>query len=185
MRKVAVLLALLCLISPPAFAHKVIFAVYDNGETIEGEIGFSNGDMAPGAVVEYFDSAQKKLGEFTSDQDGIFTGPLTGKGTYLFKVNLGAGHVAEALLERGTATANQASPIAATPGMADPNLEKMIRRAVTEQVTPLRKELAAYKEKNDLQKILGGLGYILGLAGIGFYFSARQKLKKAAKDTTT
>ena len=171
-------LLMLVFFSSAAQAHKVVFAVYDEGETVEGEVGFSNGDMAAGALVEYFTPDGKKLGETKSDQDGLFTLPLRGKGSFLFKANLGAGHIGEAVLNRaGGATPTVAKTASKSPVTAE--LEKLIERGVARQIKPLRKELAAYKEENDLQKILGGLGYIIGLAGIGFYMAARQKLKKA------
>ena len=52
----------------------------------------------------------------------------------------------------------------------------VIAEAVRDEIRPLRREIAAYKEKNDLQTILGGLGYILGLFGLGFYIAARRKM---------
>lgn len=48
-------LALILLFLMPvhsALAHKVIASVYASGDVIEGEIGFSNGDMAPNELVE-------------------------------------------------------------------------------------------------------------------------------------
>ncbi|NIY97843.1 cobalt ABC transporter permease, partial [Salipiger sp. HF18] len=48
--------------------------------------------------------------------------------------------------------------------------------AVRDEVRPLRREIAAYREHNDLQSILGGIGYIVGLFGLGFYLAARRKL---------
>ena len=63
-------------------------------------------------------------------------------------------------------------------------LKGEIAKAVRREVKPLRKEIAAYKEKNDFQTILGGIGYILGLTGIGFYFAARRQTKAAKPDKT-
>ncbi len=180
MRSLSVFFVCFLLGISSAYAHKVIFAVYDEGDSVEGEVGFSNGDMAPDAMVEYFDSNNQKLGDVKSDQDGLFKIPLKGTGPFLFKANLGAGHVAEYLLEREGAAAASAVQNNVTTGQnlaATGDLEKLVSRSVTAQIKPLRKELAAYKEQNDLQKILGGLGYIFGLAGLGFYFAARQKLK--------
>ena len=64
---------------------------------------------------------------------------------------------------------------AVAAGLTAEQLAALIRR----EVRPLRQELAAYKEKNDLQTILGGIGYIAGLFGCGFYFAARQRLRNA------
>ena len=40
----------------------------------------------------------------------------------------------------------------------------------------LEAEIAAYREHNDFQTILGGIGYIVGLFGLGFYLAARRRL---------
>ena len=62
---------------------------------------------------------------------------------------------------------------------ASADMRAMIAEAVRDEVKPLRREIAAYKEKNDLQAVLGGIGYIVGLFGIGFYLAARGKLRQA------
>lgn len=51
-----------------------------------------------------------------------------------------------------------------------------IAEAVRDEMRPLRREIAAYREHNDFQTILGGIGYIVGLFGLGFYVAARRKL---------
>ena len=48
----AALALALALGAGPAAAHKVIASAYPSGPEIEGEIGFSNGDMAKNATVE-------------------------------------------------------------------------------------------------------------------------------------
>ena len=45
-----------------------------------------------------------------------------------------------------------------------------------DEMRPLRREIAAYREKTELTAILGGLGWIAGLCGVGFYLAARKKL---------
>lgn len=191
--------ALACLLSAPfsasAWAHKVIASVYAEGDVIAGEIGFSNGDMAPDAVVEVFDPAGNRLGEARTDADGAFTFRPSQKVPHVFRSNLGAGHVAEVTMEvedlpaMGGAVAQGAAP-ASTAGVAVvassqgapasalsmDEQEKILSGVVQKQLLPLRRELAAYKEKNDIQSILGGIGYIFGLFGLGFYIAARRKL---------
>ena len=44
------------------------------------------------------------------------------------------------------------------------------------ELRPLRQELTAYKNKSDFQSVLGGIGYIFGLFGLGFYIAARRKM---------
>lgn len=197
------------LAASPAKAHKVIASVFASGTLIEGEIGFSNGDMAGNTVVEVFDEAGVKLGEATTDADGFFTFQPMKRVVHVFKANLGAGHVAEVrmeLEELPVIEGDSAQTISPASGAGDgvapiPSKEmqtsqvsdlhsaginvqaleenrELIREMIHREVTPLRREIAAYKEKNDFQTILGGVGYIFGLFGLFFYLSARRKLAR-------
>lgn len=199
MRKLISLFAVvMTLLATPAYAHKVIASVFPSGDKIEGEIGFSNGDMAVDALVEVFDGAGNKIGETHTDEDGFFTYTPTADVTHVFKSNLGAGHVAEVEMEEadiarimgkarpGTETppagtakaeiADTSSGNVAVASLTDEEREA-IATAVRDETRSLRREIAAYKEKNDLQTVLGGIGYIAGLFGLGFYIAARRKLQ--------
>ena len=218
----SILLLLVWALASPASAHKVVLDVYADGDAVEGEIGFSSGDMAAGIVIEVFDDAGNKLGEATSDEDGIFRYKPTAKIPLVFRANLGAGHVAsyemgvdelpdgvggdvkaeaassevsELLQDMTKEKAAKPSSDSEVVGLAPAALQKLIGAEVRAQLEafkpemtealgkttkPLRKVVADYMEKNDLQSILGGLGYILGLFGIGFYVAARRESKKAA-----
>lgn len=187
----SIVIGSLCAASP-ALAHKVIASAYSEGDSIEGEIGFSNGDMAADTLVEVFDDTGRKLGEVMTDADGFFSYTPTEKIIHIFRANLGAGHVAEYQMEIGelpdslsdgpsVISTAEAAPV--TPTAADvtevAGLKALVEEAVRKEVKPLRREIAAYKEKNDMQGILGGVGYIIGIFGVGFYLAARRQVKKA------
>jgi len=57
--------------------------------------------------------------------------------------------------------------------VADPALTAAIERAVERQVRPLRSELAAAQARARLQDVLGGVGYILGFAGLALWWRGR------------
>ena len=189
----SVLLLLVLLTPLPAMAHNVIAAVFPSGDAIEGEIGFSSGDMAADLVVEVFDEAGNNLGETRTDADGFFLFTPSQPVTHIFRGDLGAGHVAEtvmgavdvaAILGQTAATDSAgASVLRAAPAtMAQPaglsdltrtEIAKMLR----DELRPIRQELTAFKNKSNFQSVLGGLGYIFGLFGLGFYIAARRKLE--------
>jgi nickel transport protein len=172
-----------------AVAHKVILSIYSAGAMIEGEIGFSNGDMAAQALVEVFDIDGKQLGQVTTNDDGFFVFEPKAGVRHVFRADLGAGHVAQAILyeedlqidlrpeSQSQIESTQNRTKTASLSEFSAQQRDVIAEAVRSEIRPLQKELAAYKEKNDLQTILGALGYILGLCGIGFYFIARRRLK--------
>ena len=195
-------LALLMLSAAPAMAHKVIVDIFPAGGVVEGEIGFSSGIMAADARVTVTGPDGEPLGEVRTDADGFFTFRPTRPVAHSFRADLGAGHVAvmelsaeEAarIIAAGGATSAPApepapAPAPAAVGPAEPApaaaaplsaaQKAEIARLLRDEIRPLRREISAYKEKNDLTTILGGLGWIAGLFGLGFYLAARARLKR-------
>jgi nickel transport protein len=185
---------ILALLAPlPVLAHNVISSVFASGTDIEGEVGFSNGDMAADLLIEVFDEAGNKLGETRTDADGFFLFTPTRPVAHIFRGDLGAGHVAEVVMEdtdvaqilgespaaSETAGTDAGPAAAAVSGLSDQaraELATMIRN----ELRPLRQELTAYKNKSDFQSVLGGIGYIFGLFGLGFYIAARRKIGGSA-----
>lgn len=55
----------------------------------------------------------------------------------------------------------------------DPALTAALELAVARQLRPLREELAAARATASMRDVLGGIGYILGLAGIALWWRAR------------
>ncbi|WP_371170638.1 cobalt ABC transporter permease [Aliiroseovarius sp. 2305UL8-7] len=188
------LVTLTCLMPLPAMAHNVIASVFPSGDAIEGEIGFSNGEMATDLAVEVFDESGAKLGETKTDADGFFLFTPTQPVTHIFRGDLGAGHIAEVimpaaevagLMGQGAADASagasvlagqpQTAPVMAS-GLSDDARAEFAAMLRTE-LRPIRQELTAFKNKSNFQSVLGGIGYIVGLFGLGFYIAARRKLE--------
>lgn len=186
-------LGMLLLGTDAAHAHKVIASVFPSGQNIEGEIGFSNGVMANNTLVEVFDPEGNKIDEITTDADGFFVYTPSQKVDLRFRADLGAGHIAEATFTISDfapekpaaqeASVQTSNPSVGAGGMTTPAItpeqEQIIAAIVRDEIRPLRREITAYKEKNDLQSILGGIGYIFGAFGIIYYIAARRLRAKA------
>lgn len=200
-----------------AVAHKVIASAYASGDTIEGEIGFSNGEMAANTKVVVTDDRGATLGETITDGDGFFVFTPTQTVIHVFEANLGAGHVARAKLsleelpditpnkaagtsvapvvpagdtstssaksQSATSPAQTGKGAAAVPAELITDQRDLMLEMIRKELRPLRREIAAYKEKNNLQTILGGIGYIFGLFGLWFFFAARRRLSAASQVT--
>ncbi len=189
-----VMLLLLALLAAPAFAHNIVGGVYAIGDLIEGEVGFSNGDMAhAGLVVIITDAQGNKLGETVVEDEGLFSYQAQQRIDHHFTIDLGAGHVMNTMLpadelpdslpggdqQPAKATSTPAgNGNVALSGADAAALQQMIERSVSKQIVPLRKELQAYKEKAGLQDILGGIGYIFGLCGVGMWLRQRKQQKQ-------
>lgn len=184
-------LALLMMLSQHSLAHKIIFDVFTSAGVIEGELGFSSGEMAVDQTIQVLDAVGNTVGQATTDNDGFFVYTPTQATGLVFKADLGAGHVAKVNLSAqevaeamGVIVANGKSQSAKkevqvvgveVAAVNNPLLGNELAK-LSADIKQLRKEIKAYKEKNDLQTILGGIGYIFGLFGLAFYLAARRKL---------
>ncbi len=61
------------------------------------------------------------------------------------------------------------------PNHAD--IQEIVEKVVEKQLQPVRRMLAEARQEGgpDMNDIFGGIGYIIGLVGIGAYFNARSK----------
>ena len=88
------------LLPPNASAHNVVSGVYADGMIIEGEIGYSNGDMAEaGSPVKVLDENGGLIAELALNESGAFIYEAKTATKHVFKANLSAGHVAEMIVE--------------------------------------------------------------------------------------
>ncbi len=196
----------------PAEAHKlVVFAVVEDG-TIRGEVYFRDGTPARSAAVTVAGPDDGPLGETTTDEQGKFTFPARFRCDHKLIADAGEGHrgeftvAADELPEglpsyrsseaRSGRLPGEGPPAASggdapeatlppdrqsVPGPDGENLKAEIE-ALGRQVAALRRDLDRYRSELRLQDVLGGVGYILGIMGLAFYFlGVRRKEKRAAR----
>ena len=179
----------------PAHAHKLKVFATAVGERIEGRVYFVGGGPARGARI-LVESADGKLIEaLTTDDAGAFAITAKVRTDHVIRTDSADGHSARTTIPASLlpaslplpATGLGASAAEARDGTAPaPSHEgktgeltasdASIARAVAQQVAPLREQLTAYEDQVRLHDVLGGLGYILGLAGLFAWMRARRPL---------
>jgi len=75
----------------------------------------------------------------------------------------------------GAAAPMGQGPLLNTDGVNSPDLARLIDSIVARHVRPLREQLEEYEQKVRLHDVLGGIGYIFGVAGIAMYLASRKK----------
>ena len=190
----AVLVALLS--GGSAFAHKLKVFATAEGTRICGYVYFPGGGRAKAVKVEVLGPAGTKLGEATTDGKGEFTFEARVRCDHTLVADSGDGHRATFLLEAaelpdalptpgGPKAEDAPKPSAAGPAPRPvpqaplaPELTQMLDEAVARHVRPLREQLERYEEKRRLHDILGGIGYIVGITGLAFYFLGARRRKE-------
>ncbi|NQT17355.1 MAG: carboxypeptidase regulatory-like domain-containing protein [Planctomycetes bacterium] len=180
--------------SQPALAHKVVVFATVDADTIRGEAYFRGGDPVRAAKVSVVGPDQNPLGETTTDDEGLFTFTARSRVSHTLIVDAGEGHGGQYTVPADELPKNlpsappgpneapagePAPPDAATtperepeavPAPVDPKTLEARIDAVATQIAALRKDLDQYKNEVRLQDLLGGVGYILGIMGLVFYF---------------
>ncbi len=191
----AVLLGLL--IATPAEAHKLkVFATAEGG-VVSGYAYFFGGGRAMETRVTVTDPRGRTLIELRTDAEGTFRFDTKQRQDYRITVDSGDGHVtsttisaadlpepsvmadvADMTLRPKVAEAAVVPPPAEPePPMTAPDVATLVEAAIAHQIRPLREQVDAWNDRILVHDVLGGLGYILGLAGLAYGLTARRRTK--------
>ena len=191
MKILFVLLTVLCFASQ-ALAHRLSVFAYEEQGNLQVESFFSGNRPSRNCPVTLTaPGSTKVLAQGKTNDAGKATFPLPAKGGDVqVTVNCGDGHRGEWLYEglagedlaeikeprQVPATGNEPSPSSASPlPLADEQLRHIIAQELDKQLAPIRRQLAHNSDRQpSLQDILGGIGYLLGLAGLVTYFRSRR-----------
>jgi nickel transport protein len=188
----AVLIALLPL---PVQAHRLnVFASVD-GAVIRGSVYFQGMIPARNAPVTVLDADGALLAETVADDAGHFAFEATWRVDHRIVADLSDGHRATFVI--AAAQLPPSLPVPSEPSQPAPEADKsanaagaeatqqamppeaaieaIVDAAVARHVGPLRQQIAAYQDKIRWNDVLGGIGYIVGMTGLAFYFLARRR----------
>ena len=181
----AVLLGLL--IATPAEAHKLkVFATAEGG-AVSGYAYFFGGGRAMDTRVTVTDPRGRTLVELRTDAEGTFRFDTTQRQDYRTSTTISAADLPEpavmadgaemTLRSKVAEAAVVPPPVEPEPAMAAPDVATLVEAAVAHQIRPLREQVDAWSDRILVHDVLGGLGYILGLAGLAYGLTARRRTK--------
>ena len=192
------ILALLIVLVPAmALAHKVTVFAWVEGDTVYTESKFSGGRAAKDAPVEVYNAAGEKLLEGRTDDEGKFAFKPSRPEDLQIVLIGGAGHrnewrvSAEEFTGAGSAAASSAAlPVAQTAPpqsgfsesprsgivtLSPSELQALIEQSLDKKLAPILHRLGNVEQGPSLSDIIGGIGYIIGLVGLGAYINTRRK----------
>lgn len=186
---------LLLSLSSVAEAHRIRVFAYKSGDEIITEASFSSGRPAKDAAVEVKSKNGTHLLSGKTDDQGSFrfqiTHELRNAEGLSISVDLGEGHrgswnlsEADLILSAGETDHTHDSDIhhavesrnKPEKCASDQETEEMLERIIVQELEPVKKILLEQSEHRvSFRDILGGLGYIFGIAGIVTYMKSKQK----------
>ncbi len=172
-------LLLVCLFLLPlqAQAHKIHVFAWVSGNTVTVESNFSgNRPLLHGKVTVQDNKTEAILLQGTGDERGIFTFPVPARARdaamdLLIVVSGSEGHQSSWLVPADEyLSSNEVSPakvLSEKAAITNEELKQMLQELLNQELAPIRRSLASAENKPPgFSDIMGGIGYLLGLAGL-------------------
>ena len=157
--RLALTVGLICC-ARPVLAHGVHVSAHVHDGMIHGEAHYPDDTPVRGATVTAYDPAGQQIDRTTIDQKGSFTLEAKFRCDHWLLVDTGDGHGAEYTVRAAQLPAN-------LPPRGDATVAAVPEEDPLESI---QKDLAELRDRLWLRDVLGGLGYIVGIAGVAFYF---------------
>jgi nickel transport protein len=174
------LAALEGVMSQPVWAHGMHLQVHVEGDVIRGRAEYvGGGGPVEAARVTVVTPSGRRLGSTRTDGEGRFSFTPTEAVDHRFLLEGGPGHTAEASVSADSLPAGMLPRAEVAPdAVATVDVAAMVEQAVSRQVGPLREEIDRLRGSLRLHDVLGGIGYIVGFAGLWFYLAARRQRRQ-------
>ena len=175
----------------PADAHRLKVFASGLADRITGYGYFTGGGRAAGAEVVLATLGGAIIARDTSDQQGAFQFTVTLRQDYQITMDTGDGHIATFIISaaeladtlpvatpeigRNHPVPAPSATVSAVSSIDQAALAGLIEQAVAKQIIPFRAQLDAYEARLRLHDILGGIGWIVGLCGLGAFWMRRRR----------
>lgn len=166
-----VLFAALALHPYDGIAHALRLAAAPTATGFAGRVAYSDASPAIAEAVVLLDANGAVAARTRTDREGRFSLAAPAEGRYTLVAEGEEGHRAEQVV----AFAGGATRDAAT-GCSD---TQALGATLRNELQPLREDLARYEQRIRLHDVIGGIGFIVGLAGAWVFWAARRERRKA------
>lgn len=174
----------LILVTTESFAHGLNIFANNQQNQIVGNAYYADQTPANYEQVLLYDQENALLQKNVTNEQGRFQFTIDKPQTYKVVVKAGEGHQAETLvivsqpktnnLEQQLQQALETKFQYNAPDCKTNSLEKNLTHILQQEMQSLKEQLHRYETKIRWHDILGGLGYIFGLAGFFLYFKTRK-----------
>ena len=181
--------------SEQAFAHRINIFAYVEGGKVFTESYFPDGRKCANANIKVFDDSGNLLLQGATCEAGefVFAIPEKAKSDLRVVLDAGLGHKTEYNISASEfleqpAGEGRDNKMIQPPGEVDEShdavdlstVERVVEEALDKKLKPINRALAKLEQEvqgPSLTEIIGGLGYIFGVAGIIAYVRSRRKVE--------
>ena len=173
---------------PMARAHDLHLFAAVEGKNITGYTYYHGDVRVPDVEINIYAPGDELLGQTVTDSNGEFQFALSYKCEHTVIAISQDGHrvtsviKAEALpddlLAYQASTGDppqETKTLEANLQLSEMQLKTIVDEAVAKQVRPLQEQILHYENKIRLHDVVGGIGCIVGLAGVSYYFAGKKK----------
>jgi nickel transport protein len=190
----AAALANLVLLAPAARAHRVNVFAWVEGDTVYVECKYPDGKRVNAGVIRVLEAGGAELLNGKTDDQGGFAFKIPKAADLTIVLEAGMGHRAEwPIAKEELSSGGQEPPpppvkpepaampaagAAPQPPPDSQEIERAVERALDKKLAPVLKMLVESRDPGPrLTDVLGGIGYIIGLAGVAAFFKTRKSEK--------
>ncbi len=170
-------------------AHRVNLFAWVEGDTVYTVSKYPDGTRVKEGLIRVLDGAGRELLQGKTNERGEFSFPIPRRGDLTIVLEAGMGHRADWPLSREELGGDPASapppppafrlaeaaPAAVGEAVPAAALEQALEKALDRKLAPVVKMLSELHEPRlRLTDIVGGLGWILGLAGLAAWIKNRR-----------
>ncbi len=192
-----VFVMMICLlVALDAHAHRVTVFAWVDGDTVHTQSKFGGGKMVNQGEIRVYDPEGNLLLKGNTDENGEYSFKVPGKTSLKIELNAGMGHQSEWIipaedlgglpqgdfptvsdpLKDSKGVVEAKNDLSITAGLTKEDLEQAVEQAVEKKLKPVMQMLSDLSDPGPrISDILGGIGYIIGLVGIGAYVISRKK----------
>ncbi len=173
LRSAAFVLIAVCGVLPrDAMAHSIDLFAHAVGDEIHGRVTYGDGSPVAGSTIEISwnaldtsHEADEHSATVQTDDAGEFRFKPSANAEHLFICRTPDGHRAAYSVKFGVGAD------VAVPDSIDDQIDVSVQR----HIGALQEQLHEYERRTRLRDVLGGIGYILGLAGVVALIKTRRR----------
>jgi nickel transport protein len=158
------LMTAIVLLSSEAFAHALRLAAAPTPTGFAGRVFYSDDSPATAETVILLDAKGAEVGRTRTDGEGKFSLAAPAAGSFTLVAEGEEGHRVERAFTFSSAAA-----------AADCGSAQELAAALRAELQPLREDLARYEQRIRFHDAIGGIGFIVGVAGAWALWAARRK----------